>query len=275
MFQLRKFSGPLQMIGVPRRRAAAAAGTAMLAAATVLAGTAPAGAASPPGPGLAFTPANGDYGPIAVDTTTVNDFTLANQGGTATGALTLTLFGEGSGAFTIAADTCRKTSLGPGESCRFKVKFHPISATSYTVTLTATSRRPGVTATLALTGTGVGRHLYWADSDAGTITEAGLDGSNPQVIAAGQSNPVGVAVDSTHLYWADSNTGTIGRPAWTAATRTSSPPGKASRSGWRSTAPTCTGPTPPLVRPSGRSWRPAWTAATRTSSPPGYAARTR
>jgi hypothetical protein len=43
--------------------------------------------------------------------------------------------------------------------------------------------------------------------------EAGLDGSNPQVIATTvQTVPTGVAVDSTNLYWAnydDHGAGTI------------------------------------------------------------------
>jgi hypothetical protein len=52
-------------------------------------------------------------------------------------------------------------------------------------------------------------HLYWANTGAGTIVEADLDGSNPQVIATGQSGPIGVAVDSTHLYWANPGSGTL------------------------------------------------------------------
>jgi hypothetical protein len=39
-------------------------------------------------------------------------------------------------------------------------------------------------------------HLYWANNSVGTIVEAGLDGSNPQVIATGQSSPIGVAVSA-------------------------------------------------------------------------------
>jgi hypothetical protein len=46
-------------------------------------------------------------------------------------------------------------------------------------------------------------HLYWANAGDGTISEAGLDGSNPQAIVTGQENPNGVAVDSSHLYWAN------------------------------------------------------------------------
>jgi hypothetical protein len=37
-------------------------------------------------------------------------------------------------------------------------------------------------------------HLYWTNQRDGTIVEAGLDGTNPQTIATGQSIPFGVAV---------------------------------------------------------------------------------
>jgi hypothetical protein len=39
--------------------------------------------------------------------------------------------------------------------------------------------------------------------------EAGLDGTNPQTIATGQSGPSGMAVDSSHLYWTNQRDGTI------------------------------------------------------------------
>jgi sugar lactone lactonase YvrE/peptidoglycan/xylan/chitin deacetylase (PgdA/CDA1 family) len=53
-------------------------------------------------------------------------------------------------------------------------------------------------------------HLYWTNDRAGTIVEAGLDGSFPQVIATGQAGPEGLAVSSTHLYWTNSySPGTI------------------------------------------------------------------
>jgi sugar lactone lactonase YvrE len=46
-------------------------------------------------------------------------------------------------------------------------------------------------------------HLYWPNQFIGTIAEANLDGTNPQTIAVGQSEPFGVAVDAQHLYWAN------------------------------------------------------------------------
>ena len=46
-----------------------------------------------------------------------------------------------------------------------------------------------------------GGHLYWANEASGTVVEAGLDGTSPQVIAAGQGEPFGVAADGSHLCW--------------------------------------------------------------------------
>ncbi len=228
------------------RRVPAAAAIGALTAASILAGPGLAGAASIPAPKLAFSPPTGDYGQVIVGQTASQDFTLANQGGSASGALTVTL--SGSAAFTILADTCSAISLGPGKSCTISVQFAPAGPGADSATLTAAGKRAD-TATTSLTGTGVvPGHLYWANQDAGTIVkaasdgsnlqviatsegqpravavdsanlywtrmagtivEAGLDGSNPQVIATGQAAPNGMAVDGTHLYWSSGYNGTI------------------------------------------------------------------
>jgi trimeric autotransporter adhesin len=108
-----------------------------------------------PAPALAWSPTTSsggyDYGTLAAGTKSSETFTLTNSGGSASAELTVTLSGT---VFTKTADRCTGTSLGPGKSCTVTVQFHPASATSYTATLTATSHRHGVTAPLALTGTG-------------------------------------------------------------------------------------------------------------------------
>jgi Abnormal spindle-like microcephaly-assoc'd, ASPM-SPD-2-Hydin len=118
-------------------------------------------------------------------------------------------------------------------------------------------------------------HLYWASSFGNTINEAGLDGSNQQTLVSGQG-AAGMAVDGSHIYWSIefSGAGTLGT-IWEAgldgSNRTWSSPGRAIRTGWRSTAATCTGPAPAPVWPGpGRSGRPAWTAAARTPSSPAW-----
>ena len=52
-----------------------------------------------------------------------------------------------------------------------------------------------------------GGHLYWANLNDGTISEAGLDGSNPRNIVPSQQ-PGAVAVDPSNIYWSTAD-GTI------------------------------------------------------------------
>jgi hypothetical protein len=77
-------------------------------------------------------------------------FTLKNSGGSATSALTITVTGS---AFTISADSCTGTSLGPGKSCAVTVSYEPSSVgQSDSGTLTATSQKGAVSLTLLGTG---------------------------------------------------------------------------------------------------------------------------
>lgn len=57
-------------------------------------------------------------------------------------------------------------------------------------------------------------HVYWSGHDFSgnaTVTEANLDGSNPQTVGTSGAGGIisGVAVSSTNLYWTDINLGTI------------------------------------------------------------------
>lgn len=48
----------------------------------------------------------------------------------------------------------------------------------------------------------VDRHgLFWVDSNGGTVSRAGLNGSGVTVIASGQRGPQALALDETHVYW--------------------------------------------------------------------------
>ena len=99
-----------------------------------LASFTPLGAAEPPPPAaLAFTPSIAGYPPssglynfgtLDVGTTASQIFTLTNIGGTASGALTISLGAE-AGVFTKTADTCTGISLGPGKSCSVTVQYSP------------------------------------------------------------------------------------------------------------------------------------------------------
>jgi uncharacterized repeat protein (TIGR01451 family) len=78
-------------------------------------------------------------------------FTLTNSGGSATGALTVKV-SPSPGPFTITADGCTGTSLGPTKSCKVTVKYTPGSG-SDTGTLSASSPKPAAaTASLTLKG---------------------------------------------------------------------------------------------------------------------------
>ena len=130
------------------RRAAVAAG-----AAVVLLGPAMGVASATQNPpSLAFTPSPYDYGRVAPGGAVAQTFTLTNTGDQASRALTITV--PGSTAFTITADTCTGTSLGPGKSCTVTVQFAPASAGAVAATLTATNNKSTVLATDSLAGAG-------------------------------------------------------------------------------------------------------------------------
>lgn len=207
MFHFSRLSVLLPVSRAARRPTIATAAAAALATVTVLGVAAAAGAAPLPAPKLVFSPPGADYGQVVVGRSAVKDFQLANQSRTASGALTVTV--SSPAAFTITADTCSETSLGPGKSCSITVRFAPATAGTVTAALTAAGKKAGVITQASLTGTGAPPALYWSNFWAGTIVEANLDGTNPQVIASGQDSPHGVAVDSTHVYWANWTAGTV------------------------------------------------------------------
>jgi len=131
------------------RRAAVLAGAAAL-----ILGAGMGVAAAQPLPNLVITPNPGDYGNVPAGEAAVQVFTLANTGGSATGALTVTA--SPSPPFTITASTCRG-ALGPGMSCTVTVTFAPTTAAAVTGTLTAAGTRPEAKATAGLSGTGTGQ----------------------------------------------------------------------------------------------------------------------
>jgi Cep192 domain 4 len=103
------------------------------------------------GPAIAFTPSSNDYGTIDANTTASETFTLRNSGGKATSALKVML--TGSSAFSLTADGCNGTSLGPKKSCSVTVQYEPTAAGSTdSATLTASSKKPPASASVSLTG---------------------------------------------------------------------------------------------------------------------------
>jgi uncharacterized repeat protein (TIGR01451 family) len=128
---------------------AALFGTVVLVWAFASAGAAY-GSSAPPS--LVFSPASPfGFGNVLVGQSMSQTFTLTNAGGMATTALKLSR--AGAAAFTITADTCTGTSLGPKKSCTFTAQFAPTAQGLVGGSVTATGVR-GATATLSLSGTG-------------------------------------------------------------------------------------------------------------------------
>jgi hypothetical protein len=102
-------------------------------------------------PAIAFSPSSYDYGTIDSGTTASKTFTLTNSGGSATGALSVSL--TGSSAFSVTADTCTARSLGPRKSCSVTVRYAPTTAgASDSATLSASGKKRDAIATASLTG---------------------------------------------------------------------------------------------------------------------------
>ena len=95
------------------------------------------------------------------------------------------------------------------------MRFAPTSPGTVTATLTAAGKKkPAITATVALSGTGaslgaVPDHLYWTSAGGGTINVANPDGSSPRVLVSGQRGAEALAVDASHLYWTAIGEGVI------------------------------------------------------------------
>ena len=143
---------PMKTLGLIRIIGAAAA---TAAAVVTLAFAATVGQAARP-PVIAWSPVTSpgifDYGMVIVGQTDSQTFVLTNSGGSATGMLRASLSGDPT--FTITADACTGTALGPGKSCNVTVQYAPTAAVSTTAMLSANGTRPASSASINLTGTG-------------------------------------------------------------------------------------------------------------------------
>lgn len=133
-------------------------GAVIIGAAAVVIGSAAgiASAGSPPAPawsGPDVSAGSFDYGSVNAGTTVTppTTFTLTNNGGSATAALTVTVTGT---AFALENDHCTGTSLGPRKSCTVQVAYTASTpgGSTDTGTLTAKGVKAGATATLELQG---------------------------------------------------------------------------------------------------------------------------
>ena len=169
------------------------------------------GATPPPPAELAASPATFDFGQVGTDESATQTFTLTNQGGEATGALTAAV--TGAPGFTVTAGTCAGVSMAPGASCTVTVRFAPVSAGALAATLAVTSQSTPASADIALSGTGEPvRAVYWTtDADnqpgaTGGVSRIRPDGTGATTLVPGLANATGVAANSTSLFWIDGDT---------------------------------------------------------------------
>jgi hypothetical protein len=133
-------------------------GAVIIGTAAVVIGSAAgmASAGSPPAPawsGPGVSAGSFDYGSVNAGTTLTPPatFTLTNNGGSATAALTVTVTGN---AFALENDHCTGTNLGPRKSCTVQVSYTASTPGFSTDTgiLTAKGVKAAAIATLKLQG---------------------------------------------------------------------------------------------------------------------------
>lgn len=109
-------------------------------------------------PSLAWSPSSAgtfDFGTQSGGSKTSQIFTLTNSGRAASAVLVVG-FGAGTSSdFSITADTCTGTSLGPKKSCTVTVQFAPAALDDATGALNATGKKPPATASVNLKGNAV------------------------------------------------------------------------------------------------------------------------
>jgi virginiamycin B lyase len=188
----------------------AVAGTAMIAvlgASGVLAAPLPSLSWSP-----TTTPGTFDYGTVVIGDTASQAFTLTNSGGSSSAALAISL--SGSSVFSIIADGCSGSALGPRSSCTVMVSYAPVAAEHDTATLTAIGKKASALAALTLSGSGPpARYIYWTNNypDLSSVGRADIDGQNAnQSFIHGGGDISGLAVDGSYIYWTRPS-GIIGR----------------------------------------------------------------
>jgi hypothetical protein len=119
-------------------------------------------------PAIAFTPSSVDFGGAGFADQT---FTLKNTGGSATGALTVSL--SGSSMYTKTSDTCSAVSLGPNKSCSVSVHYDANGYGTFTATLSAVSKKPLATATATMQGTHKSSEQQFCEAAGGSFTDVG------------------------------------------------------------------------------------------------------
>lgn len=113
--------------------------------------TPPAPAPVPAPASLAISPTSHDFGGIHTPSAS-QVFTVTNNGGTGTGAITDSITGPGASRYSISEDTCNGMSLPPAVSCTLKVTFTPMFLTVVETATLNVSATPGGALAVPLSG---------------------------------------------------------------------------------------------------------------------------
>jgi RHS repeat-associated protein len=150
---------------------------------------------------LTVTPASGDFGAVAVGSTSAaTTFTVKNTGDLATGTLATATTGD----FTFGTDTCVGTALAAGASCTIDVAFAPTTPGAATGSVTVTGT-PAGSAGAALTGTGEAAAALALDPQSVDFGSVSVGASAPETTftitngGGAETGALGVAVDDSHF----------------------------------------------------------------------------
>ena len=139
---------------------------------------------------LVATPAVLTFGNVAVGASANRTFTLRNIGASSAGSITATA----SGVFAVVAP-CFTAILAPGASCVIEVSFNPATPGPASSSLVVTSSSPGVSVTLALTGSAVEAPDFTLTVDGGALAVRTLPSGQTATYALALAGTNGFAAD--------------------------------------------------------------------------------
>jgi hypothetical protein len=86
-------------------------------------------------PPLTLSPAQFDFGAVAVQTSKLQQFTVTNTSAATLPPLAIQLSGPYANQFSVSSDTCSGNSLAAGAACTFKLGFQPTKTGVMTLSL--------------------------------------------------------------------------------------------------------------------------------------------
>jgi hypothetical protein len=103
---------------------------------------------------LAISPTNHPFGTFVLpNSSSVQTFTVTNNGGAPSGTISTSLTGTNSNQFTKSADNCDGQTLGSGQSCTMGAAFTPNAGGGAKIAALEATASPGGTASASLSGT--------------------------------------------------------------------------------------------------------------------------